>query len=69
MKVQHGQKWAEYLELSKVTSNWQDMKAFVAQQSINAFMKKASKTTYFIESSIVEILSLVLCHSSNDCNN
>jgi hypothetical protein len=45
------------------------MKTFFAQQSINAFMKKASKTTYLIESSIVAIASSVLCNSSNNCNN
>ena len=45
------------------------MKAFFAQQITNAFMKKASKTTYFIESSIVEIISSVLCNSSNISNN
>jgi hypothetical protein len=38
-------------------------------QSINAFMKEASKTTYFMESSIVEIVSSVLCNSSYGSNN
>ena len=45
------------------------MKAFFAQQITNAFMKKASKTTYFIESSIVEIVSSVQCNSRNNNNN
>ena len=69
MKEQHGKKWAEHLDLIKVTSNWHDMKAFFPQQIMNAFMKKASKTTYFIEPRIVEIISSVLCNSSNDSNN
>jgi hypothetical protein len=57
------------LELIKVTSNQHDRKAFFAQQSMNTCMKKASKTTYFIESSIAEIVSSVLCNSNNDSNN
>ena len=57
------------LELSKVTSNQHDMKAFFPQQSLNTFMKIPSKTTYFIESSIAEIVSSVLCNSNNDSNN
>jgi hypothetical protein len=69
MKEQHGEKWTEYLELIKVTSNQHDIKSFFAKQSINAFMKKANKTSYFIASSIVEIVSSVLCNSSNDSNN
>jgi hypothetical protein len=32
-------------------------------------MKKDSKTTYFIGSSIVQIVSSVLCNSSNDSSN
>ena len=32
-------------------------------------MKKASKTTYFIESSNVVIVSSILCNSSNNSNN
>jgi hypothetical protein len=55
MKEQHVKKWAEHLEQINVTGNQHDMKAFFAQQSITTFMTKASKTTYFIESSIVEI--------------
>ena len=57
------------LELSKVTSNQHDRKAFFPQQSMNTFMKKPSKTTYFIQSSIAEIVSSVLCNSNNDSNN
>ena len=69
MKERHGKKWAEYLDLIKATSNQNDMKAFFAQQSINAYMKKASKTNYFIEASIVEIISSVLCNFRNKSNN
>jgi hypothetical protein len=47
MKGQHDKKLAEYLELIKLTSNWYGMKAFFAQQSMNASMKKDSKTSYF----------------------
>ena len=47
MKEQHDKKWAEYLDLIRLTSNWYDMKAFFAQQSMNASMKKDSKTSYF----------------------
>ena len=36
---------------------------------MNTFMKIPSKTTYFIQSSIAEIVSSVLCNYSNNSNN
>jgi hypothetical protein len=34
MKEQQGKKWVEYLELIKVTSNWQDMKASLLNKAL-----------------------------------
>ena len=53
----------------KVTNNWHDVDTYFVQQIMNACTKKSRKTTYFIESSIVEIDSSVLCNSSGNGNN
>ena len=69
MKTQHSKKWTAYLDLKQITKNQDVLKGFFVQKSIGAFMKKASGSTFLIESNVVEIVKSILCNSNGDGNN